>query len=138
MSTRSLKDGGFKTTKTPMKKIFLIFALTGLIPSAFADNKEAVRLKIQEHLPDLQKCYDDDSQPDSKGQWILDFEINDKGRVQKAAITKEGSEIKNPKMSQCITQKIKTWSFVPAPQGQNLHIVFPIVFQNRAFKSRLK
>lgn len=86
--------------------------------------REAIRTKITSQLDEVKACYHKILRTDIDvyGKVVVDFEINDKGRVTKAAVAHDRSTLKHRKLSKCITEKFKAWKFPPAMKGQTVAV----------------
>jgi hypothetical protein len=110
-----------------------VFALlTFLLPAlAFAAaDKEGIRAKIKEHLKEVRGCYDEPASknPSLKGKIIIDWSVDDTGKVTQAKVDEAKTTLKDPTVQSCLTDKFKSWTFPPAPKGQVVTASYPFVF----------
>lgn len=98
-------------------------------------NKEAVGRVIRKNRKQLRSCYDDALEVDSslKGSVTLGWTINDKGRVvdpkaMSRSLTGNGDLQVRETMIQCLVDRVKTWRFLKAPQGEDVTVSYPFTF----------
>ena len=111
----------------------LVVAALAPVEAGAVAGREAIRMKITSQLDDVKACYHKILRTDIDvyGKVVVDFEINDKGRVTKAAVAHDRSTLKHRKLSKCITEKFKAWKFPPAVKGQTVAVSYPLVFSAR-------
>src|SRR4051812_34651682 len=82
--------------------------------------KVAVRSKIREHLKEIRACYMDQvaKTPDLKGKIVINWSIDETGKVTQIAVDDAKTDLKDPAVQSCLTDKIKSWTFQPAAKGK--------------------
>lgn len=136
-------------------KWLLTFAL--LLPTAFATAQDArtprvragtaevngglspavVRRVIRRHRNEVRYCYESalNQAPDLEGRLVLQFVINEQGRVASAAIT-SGSTLADNRVRECVRRAAARWTF-PAPEGgAEVRVTYPYILSSTAQTAR--
>lgn len=111
--------------------VVLIF-LAGLFCNAQSADREAVRRAVKTHLSEVKTCYDDAIKKDSKlgkGKIVIDFDVDDTGKVTSAKINEKKTTLKSRDVQQCLVGKFKSWTFPASPKGTIAAVSYPFVFQ---------
>ncbi|MFN0062606.1 MAG: adventurous gliding motility protein GltG [Myxococcaceae bacterium] len=90
---------------------------------------ELIRRVIHSHRDQVRACYEMELQrfPKLAGKVKVKFIINDAGLVAQSSVA--DSDVGNPTLDNCITNRVKTWIF-PKPKGGGIAIVsYPFVFR---------
>lgn len=115
--------------------IIWIFMISWL-GNAKADS-EQIRTTIRDHIVEVRKCYENELDKKSRsskkskkigGKLVVEFDIDDKGKVGMAEIKKESTDLNDPEVMRCVLAAIKSWDFPKAPKGDTFRIVYPFVF----------
>lgn len=108
---------------------FCLAFLSHLVFATQSIDQDAIRATIRDHIANVRKCYDVElkNNPSLNDIVVVDFEINDKGKVTKASVNKENSKIILAKQAECLVMSLKTWTFPKAPKGQTAAISYPFV-----------
>ncbi len=116
-----------------MKYLIAIAVLLSITSFAANDrsNREAIRLRIREHLEEVQSCYKTAlvKSAELEGKIVVHWEVDDQGAVKEVSLLESKTTIKDSVMQTCITDMFKTWSFPPAPKGQVISIDYPFIFK---------
>lgn len=94
-------------------------------------DKEAIRRVIRDHLREIRSCYERELQrsPDLYGKVVLQWDIEDAGRVGRAVI--KNNALGNDSVANCILARLKTWKFPDPPKDQIGRVDFPFVFSSQ-------
>lgn len=104
------------------------------VPAQGQVDNEGIKQVFQMNAAKISKCYNDHTDGKMEGKVVLDFDINQKGKVIRAAIAKEKSTMTlSPAFENCLTGYLKEWMFPPAPKNsESVQVYYPLGF------SRLK
>lgn len=93
-------------------------------------DKEAIRRVILAHKAEIRFCYDQELQrnPGLAGKISIGWNITESGAAVKAMVA--GNEMGNSTVANCIVNKLKTWTFPPAPPDVEAHVIYPFVFSS--------
>jgi TonB family protein len=96
------------------------------LKSALAPTKEAFKAVIQNHAPEIRKCYDDrdHTKGDLFGRLVIEWDIGNRGKVTKAEV----KESLDPAVDSCILKRSKTWKFPEPPAGKTFRVSYPFDF----------
>lgn len=115
---------------------FIACCILVLANSVFATppvaDKESIRVTIRAHIQDVRECYETflkESSVKAKGKIVLDWEIDPLGKVARAKVLKDRSDLNVSSVEDCVVAKVYTWKFPPAPKGSVSHVIFPFVLQ---------
>ena len=113
--------------------LFLFFSTTLLAANS---ESEAIRRTVRSHLSEVKNCYASamKKNPGLKGKMVLDWDVNDKGAVTKAALNEKKSTLNNEDVTKCITEKLMGWKFPAAEVGKTISVSYPFDFSNWALK----
>ena len=106
---------------------------TGAIFSGQID-REGIRKVFFDNASVIRSCYERVLNQSTKlaGKIILNFDIGPGGQVVgRPGISQSGSTIQNPQLSQCLTNRLKTWRFPDPPAGQTVNVLYPLAFSSR-------
>lgn len=114
----------------PIASVFLFFS--SLVFAQSAVNQEKIRLTIKNHLGEVRRCYNDGLKktPDAKGKVVVDFEIDDHGRVIKSGVNESSTTLRDREIQSCITGKVVTWKFPPADKGKTVAVNYPFMLDH--------
>ncbi len=93
-------------------------------------DKEIIRRVVRLHRNEIRYCYEKQLQkdPELAGSITVKFVIARTGAVTSAVVS--SSDLKNSAVEQCLTRKIRRWSF-PEPKGGGVVIVnYPFKFSS--------
>lgn len=114
-----------------------LILLTGLFCKAESADREAVRRAVKTHLSEVKTCYDDALKKDShnkdsqlSGKIVLDFEVDNAGKVPSAKVNEKKSTLKSSDIEQCLIDKVKSWTFPPSPKGTIISVSYPFIFKS--------
>ena len=95
-------------------------------------SREAVARVINEHLGEVQYCYERAllKKPGLKGKLVLEWRISTSGRVSR--VRQKMSSIPSSEVSTCIIRKLKKWRF-PKPRGGVVVVSYPFIFSSVGF-----
>jgi len=103
-----------------------------VILSAFAGeglSKSAISATISKYRPEVRKCYEQGLKKNEalKGKVELAFTVDAKGKVDSVEVAK--SELPDPAVGTCLTEKFKTWQFPENLEGQKTVVkAYPFLF----------
>ena len=119
---------------TSMKIIIILVTIFLQTVFSFASaNKKEMRPVAPAQLNEARVCYADElkKDPKLKGKLMIVWDVNDKGEVTKAEVSKAKSTLNNAAVETCLIQKLKSWKFPAAPTGETAEITYPFVFKNK-------
>jgi hypothetical protein len=89
-------------------------------------DKDAVRKVVQEHLKDVNGCYESRlrTSPGLVGKVVLDWEIWNNGFAHDIRVKKS----LDATLDNCLVDKVKTWQFPIPPKGLTGRVDFPFTF----------
>jgi hypothetical protein len=95
----------------------------GLLPM------EAVRKVVDEHISEVQECYENGliRNPGLSGKLVVEWTIGLNGRVSKVG-TKVAT-LQSNAVSECIIGRLKNWQF-PRPSGGTVVVSYPFIFKS--------
>lgn len=97
-------------------------------------DREAIRRTIRKHLSEVRECYlaELKADPTVKGKMVIEFVINDQGKVKDSVVQKTTMESKNPEKStaSCVNSLFKTWDFPAAAAKTEATVIYPLVFES--------
>jgi hypothetical protein len=87
-------------------------------------DKELVRKVIQEHAAQIRYCYEQQLAIDPKlsGKVVIKWIINADGSATGAQIEIGDTTLKDPKVHQCMKERIQSWEF-PKPKGGGMAVI---------------
>ncbi len=102
-----------------------------MLPPRFGEAlpKEVIRRVIDENKGQIRYCYEHELQKNVELQGVVrvKFVIGATGRVAVVLVTE--TTLGNPRVEECIKQKISTWVF-PAPAGGGrVDVNYPFIFR---------
>lgn len=94
---------------------------------------EAIIAFVKERREKVRPCYDavQKEQPKIKGDLVIHFVLDSKGKVKKAEYDKGQSTIDSDKMGACAVAEMKTWQFPASSRGLESEIDYPFNFNPR-------
>jgi hypothetical protein len=109
--------------------ILFIFAVSSTLMAQGMDGKP-YKAKMKQNIHLFQSCFTEALKLDSQlsGKVVLDWDVDDKGKVVRAAVKK--SEIEDYVMEKCLIEKLKSLSFPPASKGLVATVQYPLVFSS--------
>jgi TonB family protein len=92
-------------------------------------HQELVRKVVQRHQGEIRYCYESAlaSAPGLAGKVTVTWTIGATGAVETAQVAQSG--LGSEAVEACIVQRVKRWHFPEPPQGQEVAVTFPWVFQ---------
>ncbi len=93
-------------------------------------DKELIRRVIKANLGQIRYCYESELQakPNLAGKVLVRFIINPTGDVAQAQVA-EGSSLNEPRLSECIRTRVRSWKFPSPKGGGNVVVTYPFVFR---------
>mgnify|MGYP006293155315 CR=1 FL=1 len=94
--------------------------------------REAIAKVINEHLSEVQYCYEKNllKDPSIKGKLTVEWTIQMNGSVGR--VRQKSSSLSSPAVAGCIMQSIKRWRF-PRPSGGVVVVSYPFIFSQTSF-----
>lgn len=94
-------------------------------------DKEAYRRKIRDNLKDIKTCYEEvlKSDKNAKGKMVIDFSVDDSGKVAAAEANADKTTLNNDSLKECLINKISKLDFPAAPKGMMAEISYPFFFE---------
>lgn len=90
---------------------------------------DSIRKVVAFHQPKIQACYEEHlaSKGNKKVEGVLKTHwlITAEGYVEKAAVLRKGSTLKDPKLHDCVTAVLASMNFPKPPDGKPQPIDFP-------------
>lgn len=92
-------------------------------------HQDLVRKVVQRHQNEIRYCYESAlaSEPGLAGKVTVTWTIGAGGAVEAAQVAQSG--LGSEAVEACIVQRVKRWHFPEPPQGQEVAVTFPWVFQ---------
>jgi Ca-activated chloride channel family protein len=92
-------------------------------------DKNLIHRVIQQNLAQLRACYERQLaiEPTLQGRVVLEFVIDDKGRVAQVRIVE--STLSSEAVESCVMSKAKAWRFPAVKGGGTVLVRYPIVFK---------
>ena len=86
---------------------------------------------IKANRKPIRACYDKarKSLPDLKGTMTIHFVLDPEGKVKKAELNQERSDIKSPEVVDCALAQIKNLKFPPSSKGMDTTVNYPFDFK---------
>lgn len=106
----------------------------------FAVSKEDIRGVVRSNLKDVKACYKlmlerRDFTGEREGKVVIAWSVDSSGKVVKESVVDDKTTLKNAELHSCIFEKLKTWEFPKAPEGQFINITaYPFVFKDEEKK----
>jgi hypothetical protein len=101
-------------------------------------DREGIRKVFMDKQKELQTCYTDrlktakaEGQPILEGKLALDFEIGNDGSVIYAKIDEARSTLKDERLSKCLCDYTKKWTFPKPPDKQTVKVSYPLAFSSK-------
>lgn len=93
-------------------------------------DKELIRRVIRANIGQIRYCYESELQakPNLAGKVSVRFIINQTGDVAQAQVA-EGSTLNEPRLSECIRTRVRSWKFPSPKGGGNVVVTYPFVFR---------
>ena len=93
-------------------------------------DREGIRGVFLEHQQTLNDCYVEALKKNKKleGKVVLNFSIMDEGKVSAAKVDEKRSQLNNQKLSECLVNHLKLWTFPPPPPKQTVQVYYPLAF----------
>jgi hypothetical protein len=91
---------------------------------------DAIRKKINEHIADIKACSPEALKLDvnTGGKVVIKWKIDDEGTASEATLDDAKTTLKSSGVQTCLVDKIYSWKFPPAPQGQYISASFPFSY----------
>jgi hypothetical protein len=95
-----------------------------------AAGKEAVRKVIQDHGPEIRKCYEARLREDPRlrGKVAIRWIVRSDGSVLGAGVEDHLTTLRDQVLHACMVSRIETWTFAPPAGGGVLVITYPWIF----------
>lgn len=92
---------------------------------------QTIAKTIQANRKPIRACYDKvkKSMPDLKGTMTIHFVLDPEGKVKKAELNVERSDIKSPEVVDCAIAEIKKLKFPPSSKGMDTTVNYPFDFK---------
>jgi TonB family protein len=86
---------------------------------------------VADNRKQIRACYDKARKqvPDLRGTMTIHFVLDPEGKVKKAELNLERSDIKSPEVADCAIAIIKTLKFPPSSKGMESTINYPFDFK---------
>lgn len=93
-------------------------------------DKELIRRVIRANIGQIRYCYESElqSKPNLAGKVAVRFIINPSGDVSQAQVA-EGSTLNEPRLSECIRIRVRSWKFPSPKGGGNVVVTYPFLFK---------
>lgn len=94
-------------------------------------DREAIRRVILANKRAIRACYERELQrsPNMYGKLVLQWNIEDKGRVTEAKV--KSNSLGTKKVASCIISRLRTWRFPEPPPGTIGQVSYPFVFTSQ-------
>ncbi len=91
-------------------------------------DKEAIRRVILDNISQIRNCYERvlNQQPDLFGKLVIEWDIEDKGRVRQAKAVSNSTG--SSQLATCVVTRLKSWRFPEPPDDQIARVTYPFVF----------
>lgn len=111
----------------------LVFALAPLVLVATAHatiDREQIKSTVRKNNSKISACYAEGlkENPELKGKLVVEWDVDDKGKMLKAVVNKSKSTFENEKVANCVIEKLKSLEFPAAEKGQIVSVSFPFAF----------
>lgn len=116
---------GSKTKVKPETQV-----VPGPLRSGGGLSRDIIQRVVRSHRRELKYCYEQQLQmnPELAGRVSVDFTIAATGDVLAARVT--DSSLDNPVVEQCVTRRIRRWTFPAPKQGQLVEVSYPFNFNS--------
>lgn len=96
-----------------------------------------VRRVIRRHRNEVRYCYESalNQTPDLEGRLVLQFVINEHGRVASAAIM-SGSTLADNRVRECVRRAAARWTFPASEGGAEVRVTYPYILSSTAQTAR--
>jgi len=92
-------------------------------------DKSILKRYIDGKMPQIKWCYEQAllKKPDLRGEMTVEWIISPSGKVATVAVVQ--STIDDERMKDCVTSRIRTWTFPASRSGQPAKVRFPFLFR---------
>ncbi len=115
--------------------LIMVLAVSFAMESSAISGK-SIRSKISKQRSDFRDCYDKNLKrfPRMNGETELSWTINDKGEAKGIKITRR----MNRSVDRCLAKVLSEIHFPKAPEGQEITVSYPFVFEQAPFDNDRK
>ena len=115
---------------TRQLSLLLLMLIAVSQANAATVDKEKIRQVMKKHEKQVRDCYEAeiDKDPKVSGKIVLDWDVDDKGKVTKSSINEKSTTLKNNAVRACMLEHLKAWEFPAAPTGQTVSVSYPWFF----------
>jgi TonB family protein len=91
---------------------------------------EVVAQVVQENRKPVRECFDKAKKdlPDLKGTMVINFILDPEGKVKKAELNQERSDLKSPAVVDCAIKILQGIKFPPSSRGMDTTVNYPFKF----------
>lgn len=92
---------------------------------------DVIQKLVQDNRKPVRECYEKarKSLPDLEGMMTIHFVLDPEGKVKKAELNQERSQVKSPEVVNCAIDVIKKIKFPPSSRGMESTINYPFNFK---------
>ncbi|RYZ66034.1 MAG: AgmX/PglI C-terminal domain-containing protein [Proteobacteria bacterium] len=112
--------------------LVLCLTLLSAVATAAAIDREKIRQVVKKHEKDIRACYESQltKEPNLSGKLVVDWDIDDEGKVLNAAVNANSTDLKNAAVAGCVIKHLQTWTFPVAAKGEKVSVTYPWSFSN--------
>lgn len=95
-------------------------------------DREAIRKVIRADVRNILKCYEEALTRDKStaGKLLVEWDISKGGKVSRAKVVDDKSEIKDEILRSCVVTRISGLTFPEPPTSSDVTVVFPFHFKD--------
>ena len=96
-------------------------------------SRKIIRRVVRQHRRELQYCYEKRLQRDRslEGRVVVEFTISPAGDVISALVDESRSSLQDSRLGQCLTGKVRHWSFPVDDKPGVVEVVYPFDFHQK-------
>lgn len=93
--------------------------------------REGIRGAIKSQQREITGCWKEHLRhhPNDEGKLTLSWEVQPTGEAKEVKVVPEKSTLTNQIFQDCVIAQIQQTKFPPAPEGQEINIVYPFTFR---------